>query len=204
MPDEITGKTPARKQSGAARRRRGPTAATPKTLERAAYAYLARYAAPAGHLRRILLARVARSVRVHGTDPGAGATAVEALIVRLSDLGYLDDSAFALAMARRLFRRGTSLYAIRARLRAKGVGAEDADAALAALAENAADPDLAAGLAFARRKRLGPFRPEAEREAKRPKDLAAFTRAGFGLDLARRVVDARELEELEAEAGRAD
>ena len=204
MPDEITGKTPARKQSGAARRRRGPTAATPKTLERAAYAYLARYAAPANHLRRILLARVARSARVHGTDPGEGAAAVEALIARLSDLGYLDDSAFALAMARRLFRRGTSLYGIRARLRAKGVGAEDADAALAELAQDAADPDLAAGLAFARRKRLGPFRPEAEREAKRLKDLAAFTRAGFGLDLARRVVDAQELDELEAEAGRAD
>ncbi len=103
--------------------------ATPKTLERAAYAYLARYAAPANHLRRILLARVARSARVHGTDPGEGATAVEALIARLSDLGYLDDSAYALAMARRLFRRGTSLTGIRARLRAKGVGAEDANAA---------------------------------------------------------------------------
>jgi len=178
--------------------------ATPKTLERAATAYLARYAAPAGHLRRILLARVARSARVHGTDPAEGAAAVEALIARLSDLGYLDDSAFALAMARRLFRRGTSLYGIRARLRAKGVGAEDADAALAELAQDAADPDLAAGLAFARRKRLGPFRPEIEREAKRLKDLAAFTRQGFALDLARRVVDAQDLEELEAEANISD
>jgi len=204
MPSEITGKTPARKPSGASRRRRGPAVATPKTLERAATAYLARYAAPAGHLRRILLARVARSARVHGTDPGEGAAAVEALIVRLSDLGYLDDSAFALAMARRLFRRGTSLYGIRARLRAKGVGAEDADAALAELAQDAADPDLAAGLAFARRKRLGPFRPEIEREAKRLKDLAAFTRQGFALDLARRVVDAQDLEELEAEANISD
>ena len=107
-------------------------------------------------------------------------------------------------MARRLFRRGTSLYGIRARLRAKGVGAEDADAALAELAQDAADPDLAAGLAFARRKRLGPFRPEAEREAKRLKDLAAFTRQGFALDLARRVVDAQDLDDLEAEANISD
>ncbi len=204
MPDEITGKTPARKQSGAARRRRGPAVATPETLERAAYAYLARYAAPANHLRRGLMARVARSARFHGTDPDAGGAAVEALIARLSDRGHLDDCAYALAMARRLFRRGTSLYGIRARLRAKGVGAEDADAAVAALARDAVDPDLAAGLAFARRKRLGPFRPQAEREAKRQRDLAAFTRAGFGLDLARRVVDARELDELEAEANISD
>lgn len=178
--------------------------ATPETLERAAYAYLARYAAPAGHLRRILLARVARSARFHGTDPAAGAVAVEAIVARLSDQGLLDDSAYALAMARRLFRRGTSRHAIRARLRAKGVEARDADAALAALQQDAADPDLAAGLAFARRKRLGPFRPEAEREARRERDLALFARQGFSLDLARRVVDARDLEDLEAEAGGVD
>ena len=203
MSDEITGKTTDRKPSGAARRRR-PAVATPETLERAAYAYLARYAAPAGHLRRILLARVARSARFHGTDPAAGAAAVEALIDRLAGLGLLDDSAYALAMARRLNRRGASLAGIRARLRAKGVGAEDADAALAALAQDAADPDLAAGLAYARRRRLGPFRPEAEREAKRLKDLAALARQGFGLDLARRVIDARDLGDLEEEAGRMD
>ncbi|HEX9768623.1 MAG TPA: RecX family transcriptional regulator [Kiloniellales bacterium] len=204
MPDDISGKTPARKPSGGAGRRRGPTVATPETLERAAYAYLARYAAPAGHLRRILLARVARSARFHGTDPAAGAVAVEAIVARLSDQGLLDDSAYALAMARRLFRRGTSRHAIRARLRAKGVEARDADAALAALQQDAADPDLAAGLAFARRKRLGPFRPEAEREARRERDLALFARQGFSLDLARRVVDARDLEDLEAEAGGVD
>lgn len=200
MPDDISGKTRARKPSVGARRRRQPAVATPETLERAAYAYLARYSAPAGHLRRILLARVARSARFHGTDRADGAATVEALVRRLSDKGYLDDAAYALAMARRLFRRGTSRHAIRARLRAKGVGAEDADAALAALAQDAADPDLAAALAFARRKRLGPFRPEADREGQRLRDLAALARQGFELDLARRVVDAQDLADLEAEA----
>ncbi len=175
--------------------------ATPENLERAAYTYLARYAAPAAHLRRILLARVARSARFHGTDPQAGAAAVEALVARLADLGLLDDTAYAQAMARRLARRGAALAGVRARLRAKGVGAEDAEAAIAALKEEAADPDLAAGLAFARRRRLGPFRPAAERPARRLKDLAARARQGFDVELARRVIDAQDLEELEAEAG---
>lgn len=204
MPDEITGKASARKPSDATRQRRRPAAATPETLERAAHAYLARYAAPAEHLRRILLARVARSARFHDTDPAAGGAAVEALIARLAGLGLLDDSAYALAMARRLNRRGTSLYGIRAKLRAKGVGAEDTDAALAELERDAADPNLAAGLAFARRRRLGPVRPDAEREARRLKDLAALARQGFDLELARRVIDAQDLEELEAEAGAID
>ena len=72
---------------------------------------------------------------------------------------------------------------------------------IAALKEEAADPDLAAGLAFARRRRLGPFRPAAERPARRLKDLAALARQGFDVELARRVIDAQDLEELEAEAG---
>jgi len=204
MPDEITGKTPARKRSGKSGRRRAPMVATPETLERAAYGYLARYAASAQHLRRLLMARVTRSARFHGTDPEAGAGAVDALIARLSDRGYLDDSAYALARARGLFRRGTSLYGIRAKLRAKGLGEEETNAALAALEQEAADPDLAAGLAFARRKRLGPFRAGAEREARRLKDLAAFARQGFDAELARRVIDAQDLEELEAEAARTE
>jgi regulatory protein len=202
MTDEIAGERPARKRSGAARRRQ-PAVATPENLERAAYAYLARYAAPAAHLRRILLARVARSARFHGTDPQAGTATVEALVARLADLGLLDDTAYAQAMARRLARRGAALAGIHARLRAKGVGAEDAAAALGALKEEAADPDLAAGLAFARRRRLGPFRPAAERLARRLKDLAALARQGFDAELARRVIDADDLDELEEEA-RAD
>lgn len=191
MTDEIAGERPARKRPDTASRRarrRAPAVATPESLERAAHNYLARYAAPAAHLRRILLARVARSARFHGTDPEAGA-----------GLGLLDDSAYALAMARRLARRGASLAGIRARMRAKGVGPKDAEAALAALKKDAADPDLAAGLAFARRRRLGPFRPAAEREARRLKDLAALARQGFALELARRVIDADDPQELEDE-----
>jgi regulatory protein len=56
-------------------RRRGPRKATPAYLEKAALFYLERYAAPAEHLRRLLLAKVARSARFHGTDAEAGAAA---------------------------------------------------------------------------------------------------------------------------------
>jgi regulatory protein len=200
MPDDISGKTRGRKRSGGARKRRRPAVATPETLERAAYAYLARYSASAEHLRRILLARVARSARFHGTDPADGAAAVEGIVRWLCDQGYLNDGAYALAMARRLLRRGASRHAIRARLRAKGVGAENADSAVAALAREVADPDLAAALAFARRRRLGPFRPEADREGHRLRDLAALMRQGFEPSVARRVVESRDLDDLEAEA----
>lgn len=178
-----------------------PAKATPEALKKAALGYLSRHAAPAGHLRRLLLARVARSVRAHGTDPAAGERAVEALIAQLIGRGLLDDAAYARAKADSLFRRGDSLYAIGGKLAAKGVGRDDVEAALAALRERAGEPDLAAALAYARRRRLGPFRAAARRPDFRDRDLAALGRRGFDTATARRVVDARDVTELETVAG---
>jgi hypothetical protein len=56
-------------------RRRRPLKATAESLEAAARAYLERYAAPAAHLSRVLLVKVERSARFHGTDREAGAAA---------------------------------------------------------------------------------------------------------------------------------
>ncbi|MDH3474848.1 MAG: RecX family transcriptional regulator [Rhodospirillales bacterium] len=184
-----------------ARRPRGPKKATPEYLERAALYYLERYAAPAAHLRRLLLAKVARSARFHGTDPEAGAAAVEALIARLTDAGLLDDAAYAAARVRSLHRRGASARGIRGRLAAKGVAPELIAAALAALDDESGEPELAAALAFARRRRLGPYRSAEARAERREKDLAALARQGFDLQTARRVIDAEDSGELETEAG---
>jgi regulatory protein len=48
------------------------------------------------------------------------------------------------------------------------------------LCDDGADPDLAAACAFARRRRLGPFRRDPATPQDRSRALAAFARAGFG------------------------
>ncbi len=173
--------------------------ATPETLERAARAHLERYAASAEHLRRLLLARVARSARVHGTDPEAGAAAVDAIVARHLEAGVLDDAAYAAGQVRRLHRTGASARAIRWKLSAKGVDPGLIAEALQALEAEAADPELEAALNYARRRRLGPFRPAPDRGARRDKDLAALDRRGFDLEVARRVIDADDPATLERE-----
>ena len=147
------------------------------------------------------MAKVGRSARHHGTDPEAGAAAVEALIAKLRRNGLLDDEAYARGRVASLRRRGESARAIRGRLRAKGVEMELVERALDELAAERVEPELAAALAYARRRRLGPFRPAAERGGRRDKDLAALGRRGFDLETARRVVDAGDPDALEAEAG---
>ena len=180
---------------------RGPREATAKYLRNAALHYLDRHATSSAHLRRLLLAKVARSARAHGTDPQAGAAAVEALIAEFLGAGVLDDARYAEDRALILFRRGASARAIRGALLAKGVASELIEPALERLGAEAAEPELAAALAYARRRRLGPYRSPQARAAMREKDLAALGRRGFGYDLARRVIETRDVRELEREAG---
>ncbi len=186
-------------------KRRGPRKATPKYLRNSALYYLERYASSSGHLRRLLLAKVARSARAHGDDlemdAEAGAASVEALIAELLGAGLLDDARYAGERARVLHRRGASARAIRAGLLAKEIEADDIERALAGLREEAAEPELAAALAYARRRQLGPYRAADARKSRREKDLAALGRKGFGYDMARRVIETDNLAELEDEAG---
>jgi regulatory protein len=149
-------------------------------LERWALAYLGRYASSAENLRRVLMRRVRR----HSPEAVPPARMlIEAILIRYREAGLLDDAAYAAGRAGSLHRRGDSLKAIRARLAAKGVAAEVVAGAVDSLREVGPDPDLAAACAFARRRRLGPFRRTA---SDRARELGAFARAGFS----RRVAEA--------------
>ena len=88
-----------------------------------------------------------------------------------------------------LHRRGTSGRFIRHRLALKGVPKDDIEAALETLAEEVVDPDRRAAIAYARRRRIGPWRQD-DRDQYRDRDLAALGRQGFSFDIALWIVDA--------------
>jgi regulatory protein len=170
---------------------------TAQYLENAALYYLQRFASSSANLRRVLMGKVERSARAHGTDREEGAAMVEALIERYLRSGLLDDKAYAEAKAASLHRRGTSTRGIRGKLSMKGLESDQIDAALESVDEETpGDTELAAAVALARRRRLGPFRISARAEH-RDKDLAALGRAGFGYQTARRVVDAEDPDNIE-------
>src|SRR3546814_13752721 len=77
------------------RHRKGPRKATADSLANAALFYLQRYASSAENLRRVLMRRVERSVRAHGTDRAEGAALVDRLVARYREAGLLDDGAYA-------------------------------------------------------------------------------------------------------------
>lgn len=181
---------------------RGARPTTPPTaasLDKAALDYLARYSASTEGLRRVLMRRVERAARTGVMERAEGKALVEATVERCRRGGAVDDARFAEARARRLAERGMARAAIARALAAKGVARAEIAQALDRLGAETPEPDLAAALTFARRKRLGPFRAAASRAAHRDKDLAALGRAGFAYEIARRIVAAESVAAIEVE-----
>ncbi len=173
---------------------------TAKYLQNAAVFYLERYASSAEGLRRVLRRRVSKARLLDAPVMENVDEAIEAVVQKFVSAGLLDDTAFAQTKARSLHRRGLSGRLTRQRLQVAGVGREDVDKAMEALDEElGTDParrELQAALAFARRRRLGPWRTK-DREANKPRDLASMARAGFAYELARRVIEANDPESLD-------
>ena len=170
--------------------RKPPRKVTPAYLQRAAMAYLERYASSAENLRRVLRRKVDKRCRLRGEDSSEFQEMIDEVVAKSLRTGLIDDSRYAEARVATLRRRGGSSRAIQAKLSAKGV---DRGTIAAALEGEDGDEERAAR-AFARRRKLGPYRP-GERAPYRDKDMAALARAGFRFDVARRVIDAEEEED---------
>ncbi len=177
-------------------RERAPRRLKPGDLDAAARRYLERFVASSARLRQVLRRRIDRACAHHGDDPAPLHAELEQVIARLIEVGLLDDRAFARLLAASLRRRGDATPTVRRKMRQRGLPAALIDAALEAADADVEDPDLVAAARYARRRRLGPFRPADARAERREKDLAALGRAGFGYAIARRVVDAEDADAL--------
>ena len=192
--------TPGESEDSDRSPRRGAKSVTVKGLENAAATYVARYDASSKRLRAVLVRRVLRARR-NGSAVVADVEAViDGIVARYTRAGIVDDGRYAERKAGSLHRRGVSTQHIRSKLKLAGIGRDAIEKALEdtrdEMAVDSAGMDLHAALAFARRRRLGPFRAGAERHERRARDLAALGRAGFDFDTARRVIDADDPEAL--------
>ena len=176
-------------QQGKLRReRRVPPPLDEGSLRELALHYAARFATT----RLKLLRYLARKLNERGWA-GARPADSEALADRLVELGYVNDAAWAAMKGRAMTARGLGHRRVAEELNAAGVAPDDRGEAPEAMAA------LATALAFARRKRLGPFaRVASDDPASRQKAFAAMLRAGHGMGVARAILAARSVEEAEA------
>ncbi|HEX6274711.1 MAG TPA: RecX family transcriptional regulator [Polyangiaceae bacterium] len=152
---------------------------TARELEDAALRYLNRFDCSVDKLRKHLRGLVRR----RGGDAALGEH-IEMLLERYRASGLVNDERFAGNLTERLQSRGASRRMVVQKLRLRGVARDVAEAA----ARSSPASELEAARAYARRRRLGPHRPEAERAANRHRDLAALARQGFDHDTASRAL----------------
>ena len=150
-------------------------------LEQLALFYVGRYATTRAKLRSYL----SRKIRERGWEGGSEAD-LEGLAEKFSELGYIDDAAFAEARARSLARRGYGARRVDQALFAAGIADVDGADARQIAADNSWD----AALAFARKRRFGPFAAEIADPDRKRKFIAAMMRAGHSFEIARKFVDA--------------
>ncbi len=205
-PNDLEQRAPTRRERHR-RRHSGPL--TPARLDALAMAYVARFATS----RHRLEAYLRRKLRADGwADEAGGSVPADAVIAAIADrcvrLGFVDDAAFAGMRARSMAGRGLGRRRISQQLTVDGIDADVRAATLDIDDDGAAALDAA--LAFARRRRLGPFARDAETGAasdprQHQRAMAAFLRAGHSPAMARAILalpddSAQALESLDAAA----
>ncbi|WP_417620467.1 regulatory protein RecX [Parasphingorhabdus sp.] len=161
-----------------------------ESLHRLAIRYVERYATSrkklAGYLQRKI-----REREWQDTDPPA----VEELVERFSEQGYVDDALYAQNKASSLARRGYGTRRVSQALYQAGIDEEDGREAFRISEANrwiAADK-------FASKRKIGPYAETQQDADKCQKQLQAFLRAGHDFDLASRFVFAKPGEEVTVE-----
>jgi regulatory protein len=176
-----------------------PKPVTPQSLRNAALNYIDKFATSRENLRQVLMRRVQKSNYYHDTSVQDGIDWIEELLNKLEEAKFINDRIYAEGRAGALHRKGTSLKVIRLKLIEKGISEDDIAFALEALEEETDSDNLErdAAIALARRRRLGPWRLPEKRADFKEKDLAAMARAGFSYDMAREIIEAETVEDLE-------
>jgi regulatory protein len=149
-------------------------------LRQFALTYVSRYATS----RHKLAEYLRRKIRERGWEEEE-APPVEALVEELAENRFVDDRAYAEMKAGGLSRRGYGPRRVRQALDAAGIAEGDAADAL----RGAEADSTAAALAYAKRRRLGPFSAHFDDPDHRRKALAAMLRAGHAYLTVRRILD---------------
>ena len=160
---------------------------TKRRLGNIAAYYLKRFNSSAENLRQVLRRRAMKMTTERPELRPEAMQAIDEIIATLVANGTVNDALYAASRVRSDQVLKKTRAKTVAKLRSKGVAKDTIEIALAE--ESHADADFEAGLAIARRRRLGPYRTtERTRETDR-RDLSILARAGLNFATAKRVME---------------
>ena len=170
------------------KRKRPAKKITPQRLKNIGLYYLKRFESSVENLRSVLQKRVNQYAKENPDFNKQEAYQwVEDVLTEFEKLHYLDDKRFTEIKVRSYIAAGKPARYIQNKLREKGI----ANAQIEDMLDDFGYNPQEMALKLAKRKKIGPFRPDEEsRKINRQKDMAALIRAGFDYDVVAEIMGA--------------
>ena len=157
-------------------------------LRDSAYAYLEKYSPSKQQLKIYLLKKYLTKIK--GTKTKKEITSIiDKIIENLEKNKIINDELYSDSKARMFLRRGYSLNKINQSLRNKGIDIKFIEKSIDKIKKDKIEPDFVSALKLCKRRRIGPMRPESNRELFYKKDMGILARGGFSFDLSKRVLN---------------
>ena len=158
-----------------------------------AYSYLEKYSPSKQQLKVHLLKKYLTKIK--GTKSKKEVTVIiDEIILGLEKNKILDDELYSDSKARMFLRRGYSLNKINQSLRNKGIENKYIKQSIDKIKEDEIEPDFVSALKLCKRRRIGPLRPDANRELFYKKDMGILARGGFSFEMSKRVLNLETVE----------
>ena len=157
-------------------------------LKDLAYSYLEKYSPSKQQLKVYLLKKYLTKIK--GSKSKKEVTSIiDKIILNLESNKFLNDEMYSDSKARMFLKRGYSLNKINQSLRSKGIEDKFVRQSIEKIKEDQIEPDFVSALKLCKRRRIGPIRPESNRELFYKKDMGILARGGFSFDLSKRVLE---------------
>ena len=162
--------------------------ATIEDIRSFAYSYLEKYSPSKQQLKIYLLKKYLTKIK--GTKTKREITSIiDTIIENLEKNKIINDELYSDSKARMFLRRGYSLNKINQSLRNKGIDIKFIEKSIDKIKKDKIEPDFVSALKLCKRRRIGPMRPESNRELFYKKDMGILARGGFSFDLSKRVLN---------------
>ena len=158
-----------------------------------AYSYLEKYSPSKQQLKVYLLKKYLTKIKDKKKKKEV-TLIIDEIISKLEKNKILNDEMYSDSKARMFLRRGYSLNRINQSLRNKGIDSKFIKQSIDKIKEDEIEPDFVSALRLCKRRRIGPLRPEDNRELFYKKDMGILARGGFTFELSKRVLDLEKTE----------
>ena len=158
-----------------------------------AYSYIEKYSPSKQQIKTYLLKKYLTKFK-GSKQKKEISNIIDNIVMSLEKSHFLNDKLYSDSKARVLFRRGYSLKKITHSLRSKGIEQENIKLSLEKIKNEKENPDFVSAMKICKKRRIGPMRPEGNRELFFKKDMGILARSGFSYDISKKILSMEQKE----------